>query len=299
MVFAWQGWRLEMPRHWSPLRLEGSYDEGYAMVADLHRPRFALRWKKAGKRLNAAAWTRKTMNAEVGRLANDEATGFAPGTAANWAGGRLYIEPKPPGRDVWIALSNVSGRTVEFVYHAHRRDRILSQRLLPTLSDTPAGQDLDWSVFDLSCRSSAGLMLMDQRLNAGDLSLGFGDQKKRQVTVRQIAVASLALKRQPLEKWMAQQIDARRKYYRAVGSAAKEDGQDLLSQGSRRRRRWCWRWWIAPSFVTLAAHDLQRDRLVIVDATSRELATQMLESIAWAGGADAGGAGPDDTSEED
>ena len=297
MVFAWQGWRLEMPRHWSPLRLEGNYDEGSAMVADLHRPRFALRWKRAGKRLNAVTWTRKTMNAEIGRLASDEATDFACGNAADWSGGRLYIEPKPPGRDVWIALSNVSGRTVEFVYHAHRRDRIISQRLLPTLSDSPVGQDMDWSVFDLSCRSPAGLMLMDQRLNSGNLSLSFGDLKKTQVTVQQIAVASLALKRLPLEKWLAQQIVARRKYYRAIGIAAKEEDQDLLSQGSRRRRRWCWRWWIAPSFVTLAKHDLQRDRLVIVDATSRELATQMLRSVAWAG--DAVGGGPDDASEED
>lgn len=297
MVFAWQGWQLEMPRHWSPLRLEGSYDEGYAMVADLHRPRFALRWKRAGKRLDAPAWTRKTMGAEIGRLANEEAVEYVSGVSTDWAGGRLYIEPKPPGRDVWVALSKVSERTVEFVYHAHRRDRILCQRLLPTLRDMPLGQSMDWSVFDLSCRSPAGLVLIDQRLNAGDLSLSFGDRKKTQVTVRQVALASLAVKRQPLEKWLTQQIDARRRYYHAVGVVARQDDTGLLSQGSRRRWRWCWRWWIAPSFVTLAAHDLDRDRLVIVDATSRELATQMFQSVAWAGDAAGGGAG--DTSEQD
>lgn len=293
MVFAWQGWRLEMPSGWSPVRLEGSYDEGYALVADLQRPRFGLRWKRAGTRLDAAAWTRKTMIAEVGRLAADEAVDGAVNGAVDggvlsspvdWQAGRLYTEPKPPGRDVWLALSPVSRRTVEFVYHAHRRDRILVQRLLPKLVDQPAGV-MEWSVFDLSCRSPAHLELIGQRLNAGDLSLTFGDRKKIEVTARQIALASLALKRQTLESWLAGQIDLRRKYYRATGSMETDPPASLLRQGSRRRLRWRWKWWIAPGFVTLARHDPVRDRLVVVDATSELLAMQMLDSIAWAGAA--------------
>lgn len=299
MVFAWQGWQLEMPQQWSPLRLEGGFDEGYALIADLNRPRFGLRWKTAGKRLDAATWTRKTMVAEVGQLAADEAADHAPGQAAAWAGGLLYTEPEPPGRDVWLALSRTSGRTVEFVYHAHRRDRILAERLLPTLMDTPRGQTHAWSVFDLSCRSPAGLGLISQRLNAGDLSLTFGDERKTQVTVRQIAVASLSLKRQPLARWLSQQIDSRRKYYQAVGEVETDAGEGLLRQGSRRRWRWCWRWWMAPGFVTLATHDVQRDRLVIVDATSMELAMESLKTVAWAGGVSPAGTGPAPVAEGD
>ena len=285
MVFAWQGWRLEMPDGWSPVRLEGTYDEGYALVADLQRPRFGLRWKRAGTRLDAAAWTRKTMIAEVGRLAADETVDATLSSPVDWQAGRLYTEPKPPGRDVWLALSPESRRTVEFVYHAHRRDRILVQRLLPRLVDQPAGV-MDWSVFDLSCRSPAHLELIGQRLNAGDLSLTFGDRKKIEVTARQIALASLALKRQTLESWLAGQIDLRRKHYRASGPVETDPPAGLLRQGSRRRLRWRWRWWIAPGFVTLARHDPQRDRLVLIDATSELLAMQMLQSIAWAGAAD-------------
>lgn len=282
MVFAWQGWRLEMPSGWSPVRLEGNYDEGYALVADLQRPRFGLRWKRAGKRLDAAAWTRKTMIAEVGSLAAGEAVDWSVASPVDWQAGRLYTEPKPPGRDVWLALSPVSQRTVEFVHHAHRRDRILVQRLLPALVDQPAGVT-DWSVFDLSCRSPAGLELIGQRLNAGDLSLTFGDRKKIEVTARQIALASLALKRQSLQQWLAGQIDMRRKYYCAAGPIETDPASGLLRQRSRRRLRWRWRWWIAPGFVTVARHDPQRDRLVVIDATSEPLAMQMLQSIAWAG----------------
>ena len=284
MVFAWQGWRLEMPAGWSPVRLEGTYDEGYALVADLQRPRFGLRWKSAGKRLDAAAWTRKTMIAEVGCLAAGEAVNSSVASPVDWQAGRLYIEPKPPGRDVWVAISPVSRRTVEFVYHAHRRDRILVQRLLPKLVDQPAGV-MEWSVFDLSCRSPAHMELIGQRLNAGDLSLTFGDRKKIEVTARQIALASLALKRQTLEDWLTGQIDLRRKHYRAAGAVETDPAAGMLRQGSRRRLRSRWRWWIAPGFVTLARHDPGRDRLVVIDATSELLAMQMLQSMAWAGAA--------------
>lgn len=293
MVFAWQGWRIEMPERWSPVRLEGSYDEGYALISDIQRQRFGLRWKRAGKRLDAAAWTRKTMIAEVGRLAADEAVDHDGSDAIAWQGGRLYIEPKPPGRDVWIALSPTSRRTVELVYHAHRRDRILQQRLLPVLVDQPAGV-MEWSVFDLSCRVPAGLELVAQRLNAGDLSLTFGDGKKTMATVRQIALASMAIKRLPLEKWLMQQIALRRKHYRAAGALESDSEKDLLRQDSRRRLRWTWQWWIAPGFVTLARHDRQRDRLVVIDATSQALATEMLESVAWAGGCGAADQDKDD-----
>jgi hypothetical protein len=289
MVFAWQGWRIEMPQRWSPVRLEGSYDEGYALICDIQRPRFGLRWKRAGKRLDAGAWTRKTMIAEVGRLAADEAVDDSGRDAGGWEAGRLYIEPQPPGRDVWAALSPTSGRTVELVYHAHRRDRILQQRLLPALADQSPGV-MEWSVFDLSCRAPAGLELVAQRLNAGDLSLTFGDGRKAMASVRQIALASLALKRQPLEKWLVQQVRLRSKYYRAVGVVESDpDTTGLLRQASRTRLRWKWQWWVAPGFVTLARHDRQRDRLVLIDATSESLAMELLQSVAWAGGCEATG----------
>jgi hypothetical protein len=50
---------------------------------------------------------------------------------------------------------------------------------------------------------------------------------------------------------------------------------------------------MAPGFVTLAQHDQRRDRLVLIDATSDDLALAMLESVAWADGAVAG-AGEED-----
>ena len=73
-----------------------------------------------------------------------------------------------------------------------------------------------WSIFELSCIVPASFRLTGQRLNAGDLSLQFTERRahrdgpprcffRRRLTVRQIAVAELALRRLPLDRWLAEQ----------------------------------------------------------------------------------------------
>src|SRR5581483_1097358 len=108
-LIAWQGLRLTVPARWSPVKIEGDYAAGYVLLADLHRPRLGLRWGTLRKRkMDVAAVVRKRMLEEVGRLAADEATPL--NVSEGWTGGTLYIEPEPPGRDVWIGYSPRSKR---------------------------------------------------------------------------------------------------------------------------------------------------------------------------------------------
>lgn len=285
-VIAWQGLRLTVPARWSPVKVEGDYAAGYALLADLHRPRLGLRWSTPRTRkLDVAAVVKKRLLEEVGMLAAEEARPLHK--SEEWTGGMVYIEPEPPGRDVWIGYSRRSRRVVEVIHHAHRRERILEGSILPALQDTPESEPIQWSIFDLSCAVDRDLPLERQRLNAGDLSLSFGDAK-RSVFVRQIAVAELALQRQPLEKWLQDQQRVQRKQYRP---ANKVEPAEIVLGGRptsgfvgrlRRRRRFVFMRWIATAFVTYALHDRDRDRIVIVQATDDELARRTCESVGWA-----------------
>src|SRR5262245_37495785 len=97
---AWQGWKLELPPRWGQTKLEGTYDAGYALFADLHRPRLGIKWGTLGK--NKSFDPKKALRDEVGQLAADEAKDLAmPGKG--WASSMLYLDPEPPGRDVWVA----------------------------------------------------------------------------------------------------------------------------------------------------------------------------------------------------
>jgi len=286
MLFAWQGWKIEIQHRWSPLRLEGDYDEGYALIADLQRPRLGLRWKKTRcEPAQAEELSRLALSKEVGVLAAGESSSLpdcrsAGGFAMSWEGGRLYTDPQPPGRDVWVAYSRQSSRTVQVVYHAQRRDRQLATRLLPTLCDQDNRQPAVWAAFELQCTAPAGWTLTRHRLNVGDLSLTFRAQRN-EVTVRQVALASLAINRQPLEKWLLDQCKARRKHYRVLGDPAayRDDRFEGLQVTSSRRRRFFLLRYLASSFVTLATVDTARDRLLIVDGTDLPLAQHMLHSI--------------------
>jgi hypothetical protein len=287
---CWQGWRVQLPRRWDPVKLEGDYSAGYALFADALRPRLGLKWQTPGQRkFDAAGAVRSAMNAEVGLLAADEARPLAM-ARGDWQASTLYIEPDPPGRDVWIAYSEISGRLLQVAYHAHRREHILAGMVLPSIADLSADRALPWAVFDLSCVIPGGMKLIGQRLHAGDLGLTFAD-RLQELTVRQIAVAQLALQRLPLDGWIKEQQRTTMRFYRPVGVMSdvtvKVDGREVQGRRARmaRRRRYFWMRRRPVAFYTYALHDIDRDRIVILHGTDEPL----IREIAGTLGAEVGG----------
>ncbi len=294
--FAWQGWRLDLPPRWNPVKLEGDHDKGFALFADLVRPRLGIRWNKQRRgRLKLDAWIGRVLRDEVGRLAAEEAKPL-PMPDDIWQGSTLYTEPQPPGRDVWIGYSRKSDRLVQLIYHAHRRERLLADTILPTLVDLPQDQPMPWSVFELSCIIPPGFRLHTHRLNAGDLSLTFLQRRRgapRQVSVRQVAVAELALKRMPIEKWLDDQQRGSRKFYSRARKTTPLElalGERELAGISRllkRRWRFFFMFRLPSRFITWALHDEARDRLVFVEGSDEQLVRDVAASVGHAAGVSA------------
>jgi hypothetical protein len=298
-IVCWQGWQIKMPRRWDPVKLEGDHNEGYALFADSLRPRLGLRWQtprkprrwqKTGSVPVFAEMTdklvRDALRQEVGELAAAEAKPLES-PEQQWVCPLLYSEPKPPGRDVFSGFSSTSGRLLQVAYHAHRREQILANVILPTLADLPADRATPWSIFDLSVVIPGEMRLKSQRLNVGDLGLTFAD-RQHQLTVRQIAVATLALQRQNLDGWIADQQQVHKRYHRGSGQFAdttltigNQERQARLSRATRRRRFFLVR--SEPrELVTIAAHDESRDRIVILDGTDESLLQVVAATIGQA-----------------
>lgn len=285
---AWQGWQLSVPESWNPVRIEGDDNAGSLLLSDLTSPKLALRWRRpAGRRFDSQAWARRALVEEVGQLAADEAVSVEERFPA-WTVARLYSEPDPPGRDVFVAQSAASGRLLEVVYHAARRDRLLRDRLLPTLSEIGPDGARPWAIFELSCETTPGWRLHSQRLDAGDLRLVFA-RRRGVLTVRQVAVAELALKRLSLDRWLgAQQYESRR-HYRPTGEPTPttlrlRDGREIvgLMRTMNRRLRWSFQRWRPRQLVTLALHDPRRDRLLIGEGEDEAAVREALRSVGWA-----------------
>ena len=287
-TFGWQGFTLVLPEGWNPVKLDGAFDAGYVLIADLHGPKLGLRWRRAATRkLDSAAWARRAIEAEVEKAPAGRARALSLANDT-WTGSTLWLDSEPPGRDVWAAYSVASNRVVEVIYHVPKRDRVLEDLILPALSDAPVGAARSWSIFDLRCAVPASYALKTHRLNAGDVGLNFSAGHES-LAIRQIALARIALQRLPLDKWLTGQETAMQRHYGAAGDAGEIEltaaqgpaGGPVrgLVRHCHRRRRFSFMRWLPASIVTIALHDRERDRLVLAQG-SDELAVRALAASA-------------------
>ena len=281
-TLAWQGWHLAVPADWNPVKIDGDYDSGSVLLADLHAARLGLRWKKAAKRGDPDAWAVRSLRDEVGKLATDEAKDLPLPDGGAWSVSRLYQDPDPPGRDVWVGHSRPSNRVLQIVYHATKRGTAFPRDILPTLSDTAADAPHRWAVFDLSLETPPGMRVQWYRFNAGDLALGLVGKGSKHVTlVRQIGPAALALARQPLAAWLTNLPTTTRKLYRAVRETDVATLGDLVGLRAtlvRKRRLW-WAWPVPRWQTILALHDEKRDRLIAGQAVDEASLRSLLLTL--------------------
>ena len=273
-MFAWAGLELDVPAKWRPVKITGDDDAGEVLFADLDRPLMGLRWSRPPRRAwrggRAAEVAAGMMRAEVGRLSADVAADHDLGDG--WAASRLFVEPEPPGRDVWVGLSNATRRAVQVVVHRRgggggRRghDRLLRDKLLPSLIDRPADGPRRWAAFDLDVTVPGGYRLAEHALSAGDLRLSFVGRDGRRrlpLTVRQVRPARLALSRRPMGEWLGTFAWQAARFHKPLGPPV-ADG-DRLTQPMRRRRRYGWLASVAPELVASAWHDRDNDRLLLL-----------------------------------
>lgn len=283
--FAWQGWEIATPSEWDPVRLEGDFDGGTVLLADLNGPRLGVRWRRFACDGKSARHAERALRDEVGTLAAAEAIPFT--LSGDWFSCLLYTEPKPPGRDVFVGVSNASNRLLQVACHVKRRDDALKQ-VITHVRDASEDDEQPWSVFDLWCRVPRSLRLASHKLLAGDLSLSFASVGKpaKQLTIRQVGVAGLALQRSSIEQWLRRQQSTRAKHYRAAKAQDEielttTDGRTLMGvRGTMtRRRRFFFMRSLPRELLTLALHDEARDRLVIVQSNHEEMARKVAETV--------------------
>ncbi len=285
-LIAWQGFRIWVPDSWNPVKVDGDWNQGTLLLADMQQAKLGIRWRvqKSG---DPAKWAARTMRSEVGELAAKEAKDWSMSEPDAWKASRLFIEPKPPGRDVWIGWSSKTDRVLEIVHHAKERDRVLSEQVLEVLDELTSDVTQDWSIFDISCKTPAGWQLQWYRLNAGDLTLAF-QSKRKTARIRQLAPASLALARQSLEKWMQQQDKTIRRLYRPMSQTNElsidVSGREVQVRKGvlKRKRRFFWAFTNAREITVYGLHDENRNRITIVQGDDEQVLKELLGSSGWA-----------------
>jgi hypothetical protein len=274
--FAWHGWTISIPSDWNPVKLIGDFNTGHALIADLSHPRMAIRWSTPPKKFNPTKWAKNILIEEIGHLAAAEAH---PIDSPTWPGAILYTEPDPPGRDVFLAQSAISGRTVELVHNVTADEISQMDSLRASLSDSQPSQETNWSVFDLSCRIPAGWQLESHLLTAGDLKLNF-TRGKNHLSLRQIAVAQLALKRMPLDRWLAdhcKKSEPTKPITIQTPDCRRLEGLSCVIQ----KPKSFWKKH-SPETSAMILHDPLRDKLLIVDGDDFDAVCNLATTVGCA-----------------
>lgn len=174
MRFAWQGFELEHPEDWAPVKLSGTYSEGYAQISGTGSAVLQVRWLKAGTP------TRTAVESYLGRLERDarrarhrfdyhieDGENQIPYTYRSTRSGRgcLLAGRSECDRRVFLLELSSDGSPRKAVF-----DEVLA-------SFSPQGDGcFEWSLFGLNVRIPRGLSLQGKELKAGKTVLEFSDR---------------------------------------------------------------------------------------------------------------------------
>jgi len=269
-ILAWQGWSLQVPAIWNPVRVEGDADSGSILLADLAAARLGIRWRSAG-RGDPKKLIARVMDSETG----DE----VPLSASIASSIDCLVEPRlrrdsESHREVFAVYSERRKRVLEIV-HTPADDASMLENFLPTLTEQSADDEQFWSAFGLHVHTPPKFELQSYAFNAGDVALHFRHGNGRTI-IRRVGPARLALSRQPLEKWATTLDRSQRKLYRpgvAIGSAS----ADRVTAAIPRRRRLFWAWFVPKQLTAIAAVDGAADRLIVGSSNDAALLHRLVE----------------------
>jgi hypothetical protein len=284
MIFAWQGWQIELPDDWSPVRLEGTFESGCALLSDIRRARLGLRWATPRHPFDAKKWASDAMVEEVGQLAAQEAESIGAGRCRD---ALLYTEADPPGRDVFVATSESSGRLIQMVHHVYADEPRLIELPPARFLDTRAEDEMAWSVSDLNFRTAIGWRLKERHINAGEMRLEFARGADR-LSIQRLSIAHLAIKRRSIEQMLEDQVQPWLKGHRRIGAneslrlelADHTEVEGLCCRLERRRFRLGHRGSPVGS-VHAVLHDAARDRILFIDAADMKAEHDLIKSMEW------------------
>ena len=199
---AWAGWQIRVPADWRPVAIEDAPRRQCMMIGSASSPIMQVKWTRTPADATAfAAWLPRRLRRTARGMAKSDQPPQSPETTdAAWL--------KGGSRSLWYGACARASILLEIVVDAtagiHELD-LIENSIIPSLRYTAEAEPTRWAVFDVSFTTPPGFALASKRLNVGDMQIEFSGSSGKQLTLRQIYPASIALSRQPLDQWLGPQ----------------------------------------------------------------------------------------------
>ncbi len=308
---GWCGWLVSAPATFRPFKIEGGSGRGTLGLADDERPRLIIKWAKLP---NWARTTRIPSRRE--KLVRRQLLRGLPRKRAKEL--RDMIEPidnprfdpmlclpdEEGGATRCAAYSPVSGRIIDLLYrHGKKReDKLIRRTTLATMIDQPTDEPGRWAVFDISFIAMPRMRYAESMLKIGDMRVRLAGRPKRGFLRREAGVqfiypADLALRRMAMNKWLERILADRHREYRLLRVLQRSEkryesletpiGPALSCRTYLRPVLRLLRWRTPRQMRHWIVHDQQRNRLIVVQAATRqrdldETMTTLTHGLHWA-----------------
>lgn len=181
MIFAWQGFQIEHPDDWAPALISGNRQEGYARIASPDAISYQIRWRDSKK----GTHLRRSLDdylLKLGRDAKKLKTKFT--SHVDDVDGVLHYRWSGAGNGKGV-LIQVSGRTffLEASSTSNRSVQGAFKDLHQSFKLADGDQEL-WSLFGLSVKLRAGLLVDKQLFHSGRTRVEWRDREGRVIAER-------------------------------------------------------------------------------------------------------------------
>lgn len=296
---------MYVPASYRPTKIGGDAKTGNISLGDSDRTRLVISWATVRPfRLNPDRLVRRQLRRGLTRRGAKKLLGEIEVVTNPTIDPMYVVDDDQGGLSRCVGYSSISGRLIDLRYYQgnRREDQVVRNQVFARVVDQPLDQSQRWAFFDVSFVAAAGMQYEKAQLNIGDMGLWLAGQSKRRwwraaSMVRQIYPAELALKRQPLSKWMDQLLAEQQREYRLPRSMRRGKrkydtlmtplGQGVSSQTRLRQGLRPVMWRAASYRRHWLIHDQAANRLVILQVTDQreELEVAMkalLDGLHWA-----------------
>ncbi len=203
-LLAWAGWRLLVPEDWRPLKLLGSPLKGQMIVGDADRALLSVQWERLPRHAthDGPRWVAQRLD-RLGLQPDPSPPAAQRFSHCAWAHEVQTEEGK--GTTYWLGYADhadlLLALKVNGVLPAAER-RLVTRRVLPTLTAGDPSQGSLWAMYGLSFRAPAGFELARRHLFSGDVAMEFRRGQRERLMLRQVYPGDLALGRRSLERWL-------------------------------------------------------------------------------------------------
>ncbi|MBI5095896.1 MAG: hypothetical protein HZB26_26110 [Candidatus Hydrogenedentes bacterium] len=206
-LFAWHGFEINTPPTWELGSYHGGYSSGDATLDDGVSPRLHLTWRTASRRRSPIermlAKIKKAHRKRWGRNASFEVISAVPTCPEGQS--QRYVRsstPEASGLAWWCRACGRSGVVEE--YHSRDNPSSSASPILDSFRDHRDDGTRLWSAYGLSFELPTTYLECRPSLSAGRLRFQLLASARNWCVVERWAMASVHLRRLPLNKWPAE-----------------------------------------------------------------------------------------------